>query len=193
MSEALSGGNLNAATEALRNLYSTTPENGALSLASIAQAVLEAANVAALRTRVAELETKLGQFQHDDTRDWERVIVAMGDEGNEDGGVVDRVCRLIERQRTRITELEAELAKHQESQFHPDWSQLESTRESLREAWARLKEVEQTAAETSRKAFLTCERIAVDYEKMTGEEFEAVYGCDDVSVAIARRMKEAGE
>jgi len=58
MNEALS-----AATEALRNLYSTTPENGALSLASIAQTVLEAANVAALlaerdglRARVAELE-----------------------------------------------------------------------------------------------------------------------------------------
>jgi len=142
---------LNAATEALHNLYSTTPENGALSLASIAQAVLEAANVAALRTRVAELETKLGQFQHDDTRDWERVIVAMGDEGNEDGGVVDRVCRLIGRQRARITELEAELLetslKYQESRFHPDWSVLEATRESLREAQKRVKELEAKLAD----------------------------------------------
>lgn len=36
----------------------------------VAKAALKAANVAALQTRVAELETKLGQFQHDDTRDW---------------------------------------------------------------------------------------------------------------------------
>ena len=33
----------------------------------------------------------------------------------------------------RITELEAELARHQESEFHPDWSLLEATRASLRE------------------------------------------------------------
>lgn len=29
--------------------------------------------------------------------------------------------------------LEAELAKHQESQFHPDWSMLEATRNALKE------------------------------------------------------------
>jgi hypothetical protein len=48
-------------------------------------------------------------------------------------------------QAERITELEAELTKHQESRFHPDWSALEATRKSLREAWAKLKETEQTA------------------------------------------------
>jgi hypothetical protein len=52
----------------------------------------------------------------------------------------------------RITELEAELSRHQESQFHPDWSALEATRESLREAWAKLKEMEQTAADALREA-----------------------------------------
>jgi hypothetical protein len=31
--------------------------------------------------------------------------------------------------------LRAELAKHQESQWHPDWSLLEATREGLHEAW----------------------------------------------------------
>lgn len=33
----------------------------------------------------------------------------------------------------RIATLEAELAKHQESQFHPDWSMLEATRDALKE------------------------------------------------------------
>lgn len=32
-----------------------------------------------------------------------------------------------------IQRLEAELAKHQESEFHPDWSMLEATRGTLRE------------------------------------------------------------
>lgn len=33
----------------------------------------------------------------------------------------------------RIEELEAELSKHQESSFHPDWSLLVATRESLKD------------------------------------------------------------
>jgi len=118
MNEALS-----AATEAVRNLYSTTPENGALSLASIAQTVLEAANVAAL---LAE--------RHGLAKDKQILTTA-----------------LIQ-QSERITELEAELSRHQESQFHPDWSALEATRESLREAWAKLKEMEQTAADALKEA-----------------------------------------
>lgn len=55
-------------------------------------------------------------------------------------------------QSERITELEAELSRHQESQFHPDWRLLEATRESLREAWAKLKEMEQTAADALKEA-----------------------------------------
>ena len=46
----------------------------------------------------------------------------------------------------RITQLEAELAKHQESSFHPDWSLLDATRESLREAQARIAEMEKQLA-----------------------------------------------
>lgn len=34
-----------------------------------------------------------------------------------------------------IERLRTELAKHQESEFHPDWSMLEASRKSLREAW----------------------------------------------------------
>lgn len=48
--------------------------------------------------------------------------------------------------------LKAELSRHQESQFHPDWSALKETRESLREAWAKLKEMEQTAADALMEA-----------------------------------------
>jgi len=51
-----------------------------------------------------------------------------------------------------IAALKAELAKHQESQFHPDWPVLGATRERLREAWAKLKEMEQTAADALREA-----------------------------------------
>ncbi len=46
----------------------------------------------------------------------------------------------------RVAEL---TKKYQENQFHPDWSVLEATRESLREAWAKLKEMERTAADAS--------------------------------------------
>ncbi len=120
MSEAVM---LNAATEALHNLYSTTPENGALSLASIAQAVLEAANVGAL----------LGE------RDGLRFLVD------------EQTARIMELQ-AEIAALKAELAKHQQSSFHPDWSALKETRESLREAWAKLKEMERTAADALKEA-----------------------------------------
>ena len=46
----------------------------------------------------------------------------------------------------QIAELEGELAKHQESSFHPDWSLLDATRESLREAQARIAEMEKQLA-----------------------------------------------
>lgn len=36
---------------------------------------------------------------------WEAVIQAMGEDGNEDGGIADRACRLIERQRSIIKSL----------------------------------------------------------------------------------------
>lgn len=42
----------------------------------------------------------------------------------------------------RIAELEAELAKFQTSRFHPDWSLLQAAQENLREAWARIRELE---------------------------------------------------
>ena len=42
----------------------------------------------------------------------------------------------------RIAQLEAELAEYQESSFHPDWPLLDATRESLREAQARIAELE---------------------------------------------------
>lgn len=35
--------------------------------------------------------------------------------------------------RVEVEQLKRELAKHQEASFHPDWSMLKATRESLRE------------------------------------------------------------
>lgn len=46
-------------------------------------------------------------------------------------------------------------------------------------------EIEESIARAITEAILECKKIAVDYEKMTGEEFQATYGCDDVSIAIA--------
>lgn len=42
----------------------------------------------------------------------------------------------------QIAELEGELAQYQTSKFHPDWPLLDATRESLREAQARIAELE---------------------------------------------------
>ena len=42
--------------------------------------------------------------------------------------------------------LRAELAKHQESQFHPDWSMLEATRESLAEHQQIIRELNERVA-----------------------------------------------
>lgn len=57
------------------------------------------------------------------------------------------------------------------------------------QTWSELEEsIARAIAEANRNAFLKCESIAVDYEKMTSEEFQAAYGCDDVSVAISRKL-----
>ena len=59
----------------------------------------------------------------------------------------------------RIRELEAALATHQESSFHPDWSLLEATRASPQEHWAiiqakdaRIAELEATIETLSEEA-----------------------------------------
>ena len=48
----------------------------------------------------------------------------------------------IARRDWRIAALEEKLAQFQESEFHPDWSMLEATRGSLREAGAMIKELQ---------------------------------------------------
>jgi len=48
--------------------------------------------------------------------------------------VHQRICAEIQEKHARETAaLRAELAKHQESEFHPDWSLLAATRDSLAE------------------------------------------------------------
>jgi hypothetical protein len=49
-----------------------------------------------------------------------------------------------------IDALKSDLAKHQESEFHPDWSLLEASRESLREHMALLKTAQARITELSR-------------------------------------------
>lgn len=45
----------------------------------------------------------------------------------------DTVAGLVKELEPQVDRLRAELSKHQESEFHPDWSMLEATRSSLRE------------------------------------------------------------
>lgn len=131
---------LDAATKALRELYSRMPENGASSLAGIAQAALEAAGVGAL---VAELSKhQINQLNPD----WSLREIMQED------------------LRAENATLKAELAKHQESQFHPDWSLLEATRKSLREAWARIAELHATG-----EHFHSCRECAEAFPCDEGE------------------------
>jgi len=48
-------------------------------------------------------------------------------------GVISQIDNMIGGLFDENASLKAELAKHQESEFHPDWSLLESTREALKE------------------------------------------------------------
>ena len=55
---------------------------------------------------------------------------------------VSRYCTECERLSRRVEALEAELSKHQESEFHPDWSMLEATRASLRDHQGIIRELQ---------------------------------------------------
>ena len=82
----------------------------------------------------------------------ERVIVGAGNMKSETFAKLALEAANVAALLAEIAALKAELAKHQESQFHPDWPVLGATRERLREAWAKLKEMEQTAADALREA-----------------------------------------
>ena len=75
-----------------------------------ARFALESAGVPALLARLAHVETEMLRRITAEAEAWQRILEAMGDDGNEDGGIADRACRLIGRQRARIAELEMELA-----------------------------------------------------------------------------------
>jgi hypothetical protein len=59
--------------------------------------------------------------------------------------------RLIETEE-EVERLRAELAKHQASKFHPDWSLLQTCRESLDEARAAIEHIAQQQREACAKA-----------------------------------------
>lgn len=52
----------------------------------------------------------------------ERIGMALFQNGYDSGWTTDSAVEAIKAMAARIAGLEAELAKHQESQFHPDWS-----------------------------------------------------------------------
>lgn len=72
--------------------------------------------------------------------------------------------------------LRAELAKHQESEFHPDWSMLEATRDSLAEHQQIIRDL--------RERIKVLERINVLEDAL----LELVGACDDDSLT---RLEEA--
>jgi chromosome segregation ATPase len=53
---------------------------------------------------------------------------------------VDRLRNALLKSEQEIERLRAELAEHQESSWHPDWSKLRATRDSLREHMRWLRE-----------------------------------------------------
>ena len=61
-----------------------------------------------------------------------------GKDGTPDVGSIHENIRKLKAENDA---LRAELAKHQESSFNPDWSKLEATRESLREHMAMIKDL----------------------------------------------------
>ena len=74
-------------------------------------------------------------------------------------GLKDIADSCAHRADPRVATLEAELAKHQESQFNPDWSQLEATRAALREQQAQLKKAERLIDAALRlQPHLLCDR-----------------------------------
>lgn len=63
-----------------------------------------------------------------------------------------------------ITRLQSELAKHQESEFHPDWSMLQATREALKECRGELAEAR----------LIISGKTFVDVEKATAMECKII-------------------
>lgn len=74
---------------------------------------------------------------------------------------------------------ESIVANHVGARTAQTWSELEAS-------------IARCITEAVRESLRKCENIAVDYEKMTGEEFCSAYGCDDVSIAI-QMAREASE
>lgn len=69
---------------------------------------------------------------------WGRIIQMNGEIERQESAFLN-VSKGYFKLEDEIERLKAELAKHQESEFHPDWSMLEATRGLLREHKAELK------------------------------------------------------
>ena len=102
-------------------------------LARVCELCEKDAEIAALRAEY-ERACKLVADMH---------AAAMGAKVGPRLGVVEDVAAV----RSENDALRAELAKHQESEFHPDWSMLAATRESLREHQQMIRELRAEVAQ----------------------------------------------
>lgn len=90
-------------------------ENGLVLSSHIAEAALEAAGVPAWLARLSRVEAEMLRRITAESEAWQRILEAMGEDGNEDGGIADRACRLIVRQRAHVAELESAIAERDEA------------------------------------------------------------------------------
>lgn len=71
-----------------------------------------------------------------------------------------------------IERLRTGLAKHQESEFHPDWSLLQAGRESLKESWAEIERLRAGLKEID----ATLRVPAAEYVPAIGDVFSIIDG-----------------
>ena len=115
---------------------------------------------ATLQTRIEELEAGIrdhidwadtdehGQMLAEIKRLKEHYSLQVATIGDKDTYIRSLQATITELE-AKIETLEAELAKHQGSTFHPDWSLLEATRDTVKEQQAKIEELENANSDKS--------------------------------------------
>lgn len=129
-------------------------------------------NIEQLRLALAAAEAQMESLRHSNR------TLAIGHKNHE----------------ARIAELRRELAKHQESEFHPDWSMLEATRDSLKECQGIIAElalmVEQLRRERDALRTLAGNIYALMIER--GEDDCAFVDPDAIQAELREECKTLG-